>query len=77
MRGNNCLSIYGKLYMIFSDIVIYIQRNNYYTIGSDAVGSRFMFTFRLFKVKKFEEAKFLIHFYRKYILNVYSIFYIT
>ena len=46
-----CLSIYGELYMIDLEMVMYLQADDHYTIAYYASGTHFMIPFGLSKVE--------------------------
>ncbi len=77
-----CLSIYGELYMIDLEMVMYLQADDHYTIAYYASGTHFMIPFGLSKVEmaiveKLDGDKFLIRLSRKYIVNTRCIFHIN
>jgi DNA-binding LytR/AlgR family response regulator len=77
-----CLSIYGELYMIDLEMVMYLQADDHYTIAYYTSGTHFMIPFGLSKVEtaiaeKLDGDNFLIRLSRKYIVNIRCIFHIN
>ena len=77
-----CLSIYGELYMIDLEIVMYLQADDHYTVAYYTSGTHFMIPFGLSKVEaaiaeKLDGDNFLIRLSRKYIVNTRCIYHVN
>ena len=77
-----CLSIYGELYMIDLEMVMYLQADDHYTVAYYASGTHFMVPFGLSKVEtaiaeKLDGDNYLIRLSRKYIVNIRCIYHVN
>src|SRR5574344_762981 len=77
-----CLSIYGELYMIDLEMVMYLQADDHYTVAYYASGTHFMIPFGLSKVEtaiaeKLDGDNYLIRLSRKYIVNIRCIYHVN
>lgn len=77
-----CLSIYGELYMIDLEMVMYLQADDHYTVAYYASGTHFMVPFGISKVEtaiaeKLDGDNYLIRLSRKYIVNTRCIYHVN
>ena len=77
-----CLSIYGELYMIDLEFVMYLQADDHYTVAHYVSGTHFMVPFGLSKVEtaiadKLDWDNNFIRLSRKYIINTRCIYHIN
>src|SRR5574344_1550343 len=77
-----CLSIYGELYMIDLEMVMYLQADDHYTVAYYTSGTHFMIPFGLSKVEaaiaeKLDGDNYLIRLSRKYIVNTRCIYHVN
>lgn len=77
-----CLSVYGELYRIELENVLYFQADDHYTIVYYTSGTHFMMPFGLSKVEAaiseiMTDNKFLVRLSRKYIVNLMRVFHIN
>lgn len=82
MKEKLCFSLYGELYLIDLDLVMYLQADDHYTTAYYTSGTHFMIPFGLSKIEtaiqdKLQDKNYLVRLSRKYIINTRCIFHIN
>lgn len=82
MEHSLCFSVYGELYVINMEKVMYFSADDHYTHVYYTSGTHFMIPFGLSKVEmavtgRLSDDKFLVRLSRKYIVNVRCIFHVN
>ncbi|MGN1375958.1 MAG: LytTR family transcriptional regulator DNA-binding domain-containing protein [Prevotella sp.] len=82
MNEKLCLSVYGEMYVIYLDNVMYMQADDHYTHIYYSSGTHFLVPFGLSKVEvavneKVKDNRFLIRLGRKYIVNLHKVFHVN
>lgn len=82
MQNRLCFSVYGELYVVNLDMVMFFQADDHYTHVYYASGTHFMIPFGLSKVEtsvagKFTDGTHFVRLGRKYIINTRRIFHVN
>lgn len=82
MNNRIVLSLHNEMYVIHCDKVLYMEADDHYTHIVYISGAKFMVPFGLSELEKrigsvMSDAKFLIRFGRKYIINMRHVFHVN
>lgn len=82
MESKLCFSVYGELFVVDLDRVMYFQADDHYTHVYYSSGAHFMIPFGLSKVEaavdeKLADDKYFMRLGRKYMVNIRRVFHVN